>query len=332
MITFLPILHKLYRIPAKSKSEQKMIQYLTALIPKLADDIKVEVIKDNIYVTRGIAETYPCIVCHTDQVQENNKNITLLNVDDLILGFDFIKKKQVGIGADDKNGIFMALLALIHFPVMKACFFHGEEIGCIGSSACEMDFFSNCRYVIQCDRKDNSDFISTGSRVDLCSKEFIDDCKLDEFGYKSTSGLITDVVTLKQRNLPVSCCNISCGYYNPHTDYETTSISDLQKCWKFVKHVLSLEKTYLHKYEPPKIVIPSTKTTIVQNKTPKTKGAEPHIPLIQQEGLVIQRALACINFPTSLMSIWLEMYRCIPGISFVRFQEIFTDTYESNHK
>ena len=66
MMTFLPILYKLYRIPAKSKSEQKMIQYLTALIPKLADDIKVEVIKDNIYVTRGVAETYPCIVAHLD--------------------------------------------------------------------------------------------------------------------------------------------------------------------------------------------------------------------------------------------------------------------------
>ena len=95
MKTLLPILHKLYRIPAKSKNEKQMIQYISTLIEHLSDDIKVEVTNNNIYVTRGEAETYPCIVCHTDQVQENNKHISVLQVDDLLLGFDFTKNDNV---------------------------------------------------------------------------------------------------------------------------------------------------------------------------------------------------------------------------------------------
>lgn len=331
MKTLLPILHKLYRIPAKSKNEKQMIQYISTLIEHLSDDIKVEVTNNNIYVTRGEAETYPCIVCHTDQVQENNKHVSVLQVDDLLLGFDFTKKKQVGLGADDKNGIILAIKAIISFPVIKACFFHGEEIGCIGSTACDMQFFSNCRYVVQCDRKGNSDFITTGTRVGLCSDEFIHDCDLETFGYKVATGLITDVVTLKQRNLNVSCCNISCGYYNPHTDYETTSISDLEKCWELVKHILSLPKTYPHTYTPPTATVAAKDHPKI--KTPfKTKSGDPHIPLVCQEGLVIQRAISTVTFPTNLMNIWLDMYKSIPSISFVRFTEIFTETYERHHK
>lgn len=48
----------------------------------------------------------------------------------------------------------------------------------------------------------------------------------------------TDVEVLKERGLSVSAVNISCGYYNPHTDDEITVKRDLEKCWKLVQHII----------------------------------------------------------------------------------------------
>ena len=60
------ILTKLYKIQAKSGSETKMIQYLEGLLPLLGDNITIKNIKNNLYVTKGISDSYPCIVAHLD--------------------------------------------------------------------------------------------------------------------------------------------------------------------------------------------------------------------------------------------------------------------------
>ncbi|MCQ2737242.1 MAG: hypothetical protein MJ224_01380 [archaeon] len=59
-------------------------------------------------------------------------------------------------------------------------------------------------------------------------------------------------MALKKEGVKVSCCNISCGYYNPHTDYEFTSLDDLNKCWSLVSHILSLPDTYPHEAKEEK--------------------------------------------------------------------------------
>lgn len=50
--------------------------------------------------------------------------------------------------------------------------------------------------------------------------------------------MMTDVLALKENSLSVSCVNLSCGYYNPHSDEEITVKKDLQKCLSFVEHVI----------------------------------------------------------------------------------------------
>ena len=42
------------------------------------------------------------------------------------------------------------------------------------------------------------------------------------------------MAALKRNGLEVSCVNLSCGYYEPHTDNEYTILSDLCKCYRFV--------------------------------------------------------------------------------------------------
>lgn len=59
--------------------------------------------------------------------------------------------------------------------------------------------------------------------------------------------MMTDVEALKERGLAVSAVNISCGYYNPHTDEEITVKRDLEKCWHLVQHIIEdCTETYPH--------------------------------------------------------------------------------------
>lgn len=115
-----------------------------------------------------------------------------------------------------------------------------------------MKFFDDCRFVLQCDRKGNSDFISDIYGNSLCSSQFIKDASLGEHGYKEERGMQTDVQTLRQRGLEISCANISCGYYYPHTPHEMTNIADLKKCLTLVEHIVeNCREIYTHKEVRP---------------------------------------------------------------------------------
>ena len=131
-----------------------------------------------------------------------------------------------------------------------AQFKHPEEIGCQGSSQADMSFFDDCRYVVQCDRKGAGDMVTHYSGTELCSDDFLLDASPDKFGYSQSDGLITDVITLKNKGLKVSCVNLSCGYYLPHTPHEFTCVEDLTKCYRFVQHIIkNCNKTYHHQID-----------------------------------------------------------------------------------
>ena len=195
--------------------------------------------KGNIYFTKGIADTYPCVVAHLDQVQDaHSKDFETFEHNGMIFGMSRKCRQQQGLGADDKNGIFVALECLRKFDNIKLAFFTEEECGTIGSSAADISFFDDCRFVVQCDRKGNSDFVNNIYSTSLCSEEFLHDTEMEKFGYAPHVGGLTDVYALSENYLEVSCCNMSCGYYNPHTDEEVTSISDLERCRDFVFHII----------------------------------------------------------------------------------------------
>lgn len=94
------------------------------------------------------------------------------------------------------------------------------------------------RYVVQCDRRGSNDLITSICATELCSTEFIAATDFNRFGYHVEDGAMTDVLTLKENGLSVSCVNMSCGYYEPHTDHEYTVKSDLFNCLAFVEHII----------------------------------------------------------------------------------------------
>lgn len=245
------LLKKLYSIHSKSGKEDEMIVFLMDWIWQNVPEAIVEMDeKGNLYVVKGVAETYPCIVSHIDQVQTlHSDDFQVVETEDIFFGWSKKNKRHEGLGADDKNGVWIALKCIQKYAVIKSAFFVSEEIGCIGSNAADMDFFKDCRFVIQCDRKGCDDFIKEASAVELCSKEFIEATNLELFGYKAGYGMMTDVMTLKKNGLDVSCVNLSCGYYNPHTNDEFTIKSDLFKCLFFVEHIVkNCVDAYPHKY------------------------------------------------------------------------------------
>lgn len=246
------LLKNLYEISSPSGREKLMIRFITGWLRKSGIRYRVDRY-GNIYAVKGRSHNYPCVVAHTDEVHgRRSKNYEAVTLrDEIVFGYDSKLKRFIGTGADDKNGIWICLKCLEEFECIKCVFFTGEETGCTGSRMADMAFFEDCRYVLECDRKGSGDLVTSISGVELCSDRFLYDIDAPAFGYAPVSGLMTDVLMLKERGLEVSCVNISCGYYEPHTDREFTVISELENCLRFVSGIIrNCKEAYPHRYEP----------------------------------------------------------------------------------
>jgi hypothetical protein len=141
------------------------------------------------------------------------------------------------------------LKALEYFDVVKCAFFVEEEIGCGGSSVANFEWFNDCRFVLQCDRRNGNDLITQASWTELCSEDFLQATNYQAFGYVPTTGMLTDVLTLKESGVNVSMLNISCGYYEPHTDREVTIFEELENCRDFVFNIIeNCTDVYPHEF------------------------------------------------------------------------------------
>ena len=250
----------LYNIPAHSYEEEKLTNKVTKLFKKAGCRVERSSTASgtNLYITKGKLEDgeyYPCIAAHLDEVhsvQDRGKYSAFYDEEsDTIKGYSSTHKKQCGIGADDKNGIWVALQSARKLDKIKVVLFYGEEVGCVGSSCAKMDFFDDCRYVLQVDRKGKSDVVTNISYVDIASQDFIDDLAdiSKEYGRQETSGAMTDVLELAEKGVGIACINMSCGYYNPHTAKEFTVVSELQETLDFVLDICTkMTERYEHTY------------------------------------------------------------------------------------
>ena len=243
------LLKQLFCIHSKSGKEGKIRKFIWNWVRQTVPDAKIECDKPgNLYVTKGKSETYPCIVAHMDQVQErHSKDFIAYEAEDIIIGFSPKHKEQQGLGADDKCGLWIGLKCLQKFDCLKLAFFVGEEVGCKGSGLANMAFFDDCRFVIEPDRKGSEDLITQIGWTPLCSDDFLKDIGFKKFGYKETEGMMTDIEALKDHGLMLSCINVSCGYYKPHSNEEFVYKPALLNCFAFVEHIIkTCTKVYPH--------------------------------------------------------------------------------------
>lgn len=243
------LLKQLFSIHSKSGKEGKIRKFIWNWVRQTVPDAKIECDKPgNLYVTKGKSDTYPCIVAHMDQVQErHSKDFIAYEAEDIIIGFSPKHKEQQGLGADDKCGLWIGLKCLQKFDCLKLAFFVGEEVGCKGSGLANMAFFDDCRFVIEPDRKGSEDLITQIGWTPLCSDDFLKDIGFKKFGYKETEGMMTDIEALKDHGLMLSCINVSCGYYRPHSNEEFVYKPALLNCFAFVEHIIkTCTKVYPH--------------------------------------------------------------------------------------
>jgi tripeptide aminopeptidase len=249
------LLKDVLSVQTASRKDTLMRRFIKKFVNQLPSNgsvVRMTEDKGNIYITKsdGKSDTFPCVVAHMDTVHDIHKSFIVY--DNAYTRCFFAMNEantQVGVGGDDKVGIYIALQALKTMPNIKIVFFRDEEVGCLGSGDADMIYFSDCRFVLQCDRRGNDEVITNGSSTGLMSKKFQEDIKIfmNRYGYKfSDRGSITDVVELKNKGLEISVANLGCGYYEPHTDNEIVDYIDVEYVWGLVLSILDLEKTYVH--------------------------------------------------------------------------------------
>ena len=207
---------------------------------------------DNIYAGKGTGQRV-CMVAHMDTVHPITDDLTAVVIKGKITGMNAVKMEQTGIGGDDKVGIYIALQMLKEHANIKCFFPRDEEVGCVGSSFVKKEFFDDVTMVLQCDRRGNDDFVTNASGTELSSKAFQDDVLpiLTSYGYKFSTGMMTDVMELKEQGINVSMANMSCGYYNPHSDNEYVDIADVHKCTLMVNEIITTLGMTAYPHEAP---------------------------------------------------------------------------------
>lgn len=227
-------------VQTASYQQTNMMNYIFKKVKEISPDAEVNVDEGNIYVTKGSAKTYPCVASHMDTVHSLHPNSRVFNFNGKLFSVDFQSMKRIGTGGDDKVGVFVCLEMLRQFDNIKLVFFRDEEVGCLGSSKADMNFFEDVSLVMQCDRKGYKDFVNSISGTKLYTKEFSEAIQetLKKWGKKETSGGLTDVYQLAENGVGVCVANMSCGYHDPHTDNEYCIVNQVMDTSDFVKDLI----------------------------------------------------------------------------------------------
>ncbi len=245
---------ELCHIQSCSTNEKLMVLYLDQQLRELGLEYTIDGV-GNIIVTKGISNTYPCVVSHMDTVHKfvSKHKLRITKKRQL---FAESGKNPTGIGGDDKCGIFSCLYLLKALPIVKIVFFTQEESGCKGSNQIDKLFFDDCRYIIQLDRKGCNDFLDTKYNQKTVSHSFSSEIgKLKkEYKFKSGEGSITDSVNLWMDGIGISCVNISSGFYHPHTKSEYINVNELWHSVKFTKEMIKILKPKIYKSVKKKVV------------------------------------------------------------------------------
>jgi putative aminopeptidase FrvX len=267
---------ELLSVPSKTYQEEDMVEYLCSEMDSIAGVTYYRDDMMNIYATKGglaDGEFYPMFIAHTDTVHQKIDKI-IVKEEKLVRPNTFGKtfdKTEVdclkayteggdptGIGGDDKCGIFICLELLKQLDKVKIGLFVSEETGCHGSSKCDENFLKDVGYITQYDAPGNHLISEICSGVRLFDREgefFTKTLKVIEesFGNEMLvqSHPYTDVSQLKKK-ADVSCINMSCGYYNMHSNQEFVSIEDVRRAIEAGKNMVKElgYKKYEYVYKP----------------------------------------------------------------------------------
>ena len=168
---------------------------------------------------------------HMDTVWETSKDHEIF--------YDRHKNVMVSLrggGFDDKAGIFMILKILEEGFRPHVVFCADEESGSLGADKLVETFptcpFGDCRFIVMLDRRNFVDCVF----YDCDNEEFT--AYIEKFGFKEAWGTFTDICTLCPA-WEMAGVNLSIGYMNEHTAYETLHVGAMYNTLNKVKMILS---------------------------------------------------------------------------------------------
>ena len=208
------LLRDLYYIFSPSGFEQQMSKYIQNYLTNLGIDYWT--VGNQIY---RIRPNEPMLCAHMDQVSNRP-------LQELIL-YNSMIEGDANLGADDKNGIWICLKLLEEFPNTSFIFSTGEENGCDIDIILELekDNLDDVLYCLVFDRRNGTDIV--GTLNNYCFEDLentVYNLGID-LGFKPNAGIFSDCDMLSIYGVP--CVNISCGYYNSHTNNEFTDLDEL---------------------------------------------------------------------------------------------------------
>lgn len=250
------LLKALYKVYAPTGKEWPMVQYILDFLARHIPDAKT--IMDswgNLYikVERDVRnhDGFPTLCCHLDQAQKiHSEDFEVMEEGGKIFGFSNSRGEKEGLGADDKNGIWVCLNALQKCRCLKVFMAVSEEKGCWGSNRADLSFFKDSLYILEPDCKGGDEIRTVLRGVPCASSDFEKALDVEKYGYTITEGKTSDILPLTLSNVGVSCANIPCGYHNPHKDEEYCDFNELKKCLEFVIHTIeTLDKKFPHEFK-----------------------------------------------------------------------------------
>ena len=263
------LLKQLYCIHSPFYKEWPMICFIREYIRQHVPEAEVQMDSwGNLYIKKSLpfggrseGAGYPTLVCHLDQVQElHSEDFCVKEENGKLYGWSEKNQQREGLGADDKNGIWVCLRCLEECPHLKVFMAVGEEKGCIGSNHADMSFFADSLYVLEPDCKGGEELHTNLKGIPCASPEFeqaLHETWVASFtppfggdGGGLTPGKGSDIFALTLNGISVSCANIPTGYHLPHKDDEFTVVAELEHTLAFIRHfVITEHRRFPHTYK-----------------------------------------------------------------------------------
>lgn len=176
------------------------------------------------------------LTAHMDTVHKDT-------VKDFYEYFDNTKNQHIisspqGIGGDDRCGVYM-ITEIIKTHKCSVLFCEDEERGGIGSDIfCESKYIADLKemkYLIELDRANGTDAVF----YDCDNYDFIDFIEQNTI-FRENYGSFSDISNLSPA-CKVASVNLSCGYYNAHSNSEYVIVEEMLNTIEQVKKLLEVE-------------------------------------------------------------------------------------------
>ena len=232
------LLHQLLATPSPSGKEHAIAAFLL----EHARGLGYAAVMDehsNVFIRKGKPGVVPCVSAHIDTVVPNKAK--LINKQGRIIGVN-AQGQRMGIGADDKTGVYVCLQLLAQLDDLIVILFAGEEIGGVGARNVSPDWFTDVGYIVafDCPGRGLVSYTSGGVRLFANDGEFIRRAApvMEQHGLtKWQHHPFSDVMIIRQR-FPISCLNVSSGYHRWHRQDEFIDTEELHAAVESAKAML----------------------------------------------------------------------------------------------